>query len=102
MSIKSPVTDSYNTSIVRDVPVSKITDLYKKDFRLDVTEYFHGLSSIQLVQCNDTGYRFYYPFDIYGDDKFYQYLQDFENYYSQDKWEYRAARKLIGEEKGVL
>jgi 2-polyprenyl-3-methyl-5-hydroxy-6-metoxy-1,4-benzoquinol methylase len=102
MKIKSPVTDSYNTSKIKDIPTAAIIDLYKAELNFDISEYFHGLDHIELLRCDDTGYRFYYPFDIFGDDKFYQHLQNHENYYPGEKWEYVAARKLIGENKHVL
>lgn len=102
MKIKSPVTGNYNTSVIRDISVSKIVSLYKEDLQFDISSYFHGLETIQLCACGDTGYRFYYPFDIFGDDIFYQHLQNFENYYSKEKWEYRAVAKLISDHKHVL
>jgi len=102
IKIKSPVTGSYNTAVIRDISVARIISLYKDELQFDISEYFHGLDTIQLCKCEDTGYRFYYPFDIFGDDKFYQHLQNFENYYSRDKWEYKAVSKLIPDDKKVL
>lgn len=102
MEIRSPVTGSLNTSLIRDIPVSDIISLYEKDHQLDTRPYFRDLRTIQLVQCNDTGYRFYFPFDIYGDDAFYQHLQQSEFYYLKEKWEYDKTISLIGEHKKVL
>jgi SAM-dependent methyltransferase len=102
MKIKSPVTGSYNTSVVREISVSKIVALYNEELRFDIGRYFHGLENIQLYRCDDTGYRFYYPVDIFGDDAFYQHLQGFENYYPSEKWEYEAVAGLIPEDSDVL
>jgi SAM-dependent methyltransferase len=102
MDIRSPVTGSYNTALIRDIDVPKIVELFLRDQRLDVRQYFHGLSSIQLRECNDTGYRFYYPLDIYGDDAFYQHLQQTGLYYLEEKWEYNKAASLIANDKSVL
>jgi SAM-dependent methyltransferase len=102
MDIQSPVTGSFNTSLIREIEVSTIVDLYLRDQRLDTRQYFHGLPSIQLRECNDTGYRFYYPLDIYGDDAFYQHLQQTGLYYLEEKWEYDKAASLIGNDKNVL
>jgi SAM-dependent methyltransferase len=102
MDIRSPVTGSFNTALIRDIDVSKIVELYLRDQRLDVRQYFRGLSSIQLRECNDTGYRFYYPLDIYGDDAFYQHLQQTGLYYLEEKWEYDKAASLIANDKSVL
>ena len=102
MEIQSPVTGSFNTSLVREIDVAKIVDLYQRDQHVDVRKYFNGLSTIRLMKCNDTGYRFYYPMDIYGDDAFYQHLQKTGLYYLKEKWEYDKAASLIGENKKVL
>jgi chorismate dehydratase len=100
--VQSPVTGSYNTSLITGLEVSRIVDLYMKEQHLDVKKYFRGLSSIQLRKCNDTGYRFYYPMDTYGDDAFYQHLQQTGIYYLKEKWEYDKAAALIGENRRVL
>ncbi|HXB06181.1 MAG TPA: methyltransferase domain-containing protein [Puia sp.] len=102
MDIKSPVTGSLNTSLIRELEVAKIVSLYRDEQQLDVSKYFRDLNVIQLRICNDTGYRFYYPMDIYGDDAFYQHLQKTGLYYLQEKWEYDKAISLIGEGKRVL
>lgn len=102
MEIKSPVTGSFNTSVIRDILVSDIVSLYEKDQQLDARPYFGDLQVIQLVECKDTGYRFYYPFNIFGDDLFYQHLQKSDLYYLKEKWEYDKTISLIGDHKKVL
>ena len=102
MDIKSPVTGSFNTSLIRELEVDHIVSLYRQEQDIDVSGYFRGLTVIQLRVCNDTGYRFYYPMDIYGDDAFYQHLQKTGLYYLKEKWEYDKAISLIGEGKRVL
>ena len=102
MEIASPVTGSLSTSLVMEMEVSRINDLYLAEQHLDVLPYFHGLKKIQLRRCNDTGYRFYYPMNIYGDDLFYQHLQQTGIYYLREKWEYDKAASLIGNNKKVL
>lgn len=102
MEIQSPVTGSYNTSLILELDVSRIVSLYQKEQNLNVERYFGGRKAIQLRICNDTGYRFYYPMDIYGDDAFYQHLQQTGIYYLQEKWEYDKAASLIGQGQKVL
>ncbi|HEX9513503.1 MAG TPA: methyltransferase domain-containing protein, partial [Puia sp.] len=70
--------------------------------QLDTRSYFGGLQVIHLVECKDTGYRFYYPFNIFGDDLFYQHLQKSDLYYLKEKWEYDKTISLIGGLKKVL
>ncbi|HTI11821.1 MAG TPA: methyltransferase domain-containing protein [Puia sp.] len=102
MEIISPVTGSSNTSLIRDIAVSDLISLYRKDHQLDIRPYFGDLQTIQLMQCNDTGYRFFYPFTIFGDDAFYQHLQQSDLYYLKEKWEYDKTISLIGDHQKVL
>jgi SAM-dependent methyltransferase len=102
MDIQSPVTGSFNTSLIREINVSQIVSLYLKEQQLDVQKYFRGRKTIELRICNDTGYRFYYPMDIYGDDQFYQHLQKTGIYYLKEKWEYDKAASLIKSDRHVL
>ena len=82
MELKSPVTYSNNVTLLRSFDVEKIIALYIKETRVDVSRFFDELKEIELYQCNDTGYRFYYPFTIYGDDKFYQEFKNLENIFA--------------------
>ncbi len=102
MEIKSPVSGNFNTTRIRQIRVSDIVALYKNELGLDVRRYFHDLEQIDLMRCNDTGYRFYFPFHIFADDQFYQELQGFQQYYAEDKWEFRVASKSIPKEMHVL
>ena len=102
MEIQSPVTGTSNTSLIREIDVSKIVALYQLEQQLNVSKYFGGLSVIQLRECGDTGYRFFYPMNIYGDDAFYQHLQKSGIYYLKEKWEYDKAASLIAENTSIL
>ncbi len=102
MKINSPVTGNDNTSLIQKIPTANIIELYQVGLQMDVTRYFTGLESIQLRRCEDAGYRFYYPFTIFGDNDFYQDLQGLDGYYSEEKWEYEIASKLIEKQLSVL
>jgi SAM-dependent methyltransferase len=92
MELKSPVTYSDHITRLRSFDVEKIKALYLNETRVDVSRFFNGLTEIGLYQCNDTGYRFYYPFSIYGDDRFYQDLHELNSWYYQDnRWEHPLA-----------
>ncbi len=102
MNITSPVTGKNNVSIVKKIDTSKVISIYKESLQLNVRRFFDGLDTISLCLCNDTGYRFYHPATIFGDDQFYQELEKFEEYYPSDKWEYQEALRMIGEGEKVL
>jgi 2-polyprenyl-3-methyl-5-hydroxy-6-metoxy-1,4-benzoquinol methylase len=72
--LKSPLTGG-DVRLVDNFDVSDIVRLYKQQENLDVSPFFSYGEKVDLFECNDTGYRFYYPFDIAGDEKFYQDLQ---------------------------
>ena len=96
MELKSPVTYSNNITLLRSFDIEKIKQLYAKETRVDTSRFFEGLKDVELYECNDTGYRFYYPFTIYGDDKFYQDLNELNSWYYQDnRWEHPLALDFL-------
>lgn len=100
--IHSPITGSNNVSLYAEFATGTIIEKYKA-INLDVTSYFIGLEKISLYTCNDTGYRFYYPFTIFGDDKFYEALQqNMKTYYGENKWEHLKAKNIISRGAKVL
>ena len=103
MKIKSPVTHSFNTSLITQFKVSDVISQYANDTKLDVKRFFEGLNSIELYQCNDTGYRFYYPTNIWGDGPFYEGLeQNNKDYYPAVRWEHKLMIPKIDKDKKVL
>lgn len=72
---KSPVTDKNNVKLVDTFEVADIVRLYRQQENVDVEKYFQHGETVYLYRCEDVGYRFYYPFEVAGDEKFYQSLQ---------------------------
>lgn len=72
---KSPVTDKNNVKLVDTFEVADIVRLYRQQEEIDVAKYFQHGETVYLFECEDVGYRFYYPFEIAGDEEFYQLLQ---------------------------
>jgi 2-polyprenyl-3-methyl-5-hydroxy-6-metoxy-1,4-benzoquinol methylase len=96
MELKSPVTYSNNISRLRSFDTALIKDGYLRETKVDVSRFFNNLTEIELYECNDTGYRFYYPFNIYGDDQFYQDLHERNTWYYQDnRWEHPLALSFL-------
>jgi len=102
MQVHSPLTGSTNVVLEKEILCSFIIDDYRKHMDFDVTRYFHNLESIQIYRCLDTGFRFYYPFDIDGDSEFYKVLQKQSWYYMDWKWEHEIASMLIEQTDRVL
>ncbi|MEO6547801.1 MAG: class I SAM-dependent methyltransferase [Ferruginibacter sp.] len=92
MNVKSPVTYSFNTSLVKSFEVETIKQQYLNEVNVDTSRFFEGLTNIQLYNCNDTGYRFYSPDGIWGDGSFYEELQKNNSwYYAKERWEHKIA-----------
>lgn len=103
MELKSPVTYSSNITLLRSFDIEKIKALYLQETKVDVSGFFEGVKEVELYRCNDTGYRFYYPFTIYGDDKFYQDLNELNSWYYQDnRWEHPLALGFLNPADKIL
>ncbi|MFQ3675927.1 MAG: class I SAM-dependent methyltransferase [Endomicrobiia bacterium] len=99
--IKSPITERFNTKIIKTYKREYFIDLYKP-FKIDVSSYFEGNSLVYFVKCKDTGLKFFYPDTIAGDGIFYEKLQEFDWYYMPWKWEHEKAYNLIKPHSKVL
>lgn len=103
MNVKSPVTYSFNTSLVETFKVAAINQQYLQEVNVNTERFFKGLTTIELYNCNDTGYRFYYPDEIWGDGRFYEDLQKNNSwYYAKDRWEHRKGIERINTGDKVL
>jgi len=95
MTVKSPITNSTNTKLVKSIDSKFIIDGYFKTYGMDISRFLNDLTKIDQYICLDTGYMFFYPYSISGDSKFYEYLQKFDWYYMDWKWENEIAKKYI-------
>lgn len=102
MKVKSPLTGSFKTKHEKDIPTSLIKKKYLERFNIDVSPYFGSLDKISIFIDEETGYRFYYPLSVAGDDKFYEKLQENDWYYMPWKWEHRKCTELIEPGSRVL
>jgi SAM-dependent methyltransferase len=50
---------------------------------------------LEIWECEQTGYRFYFPFNLSGDSNFYEFFQKFDWYYMPWKWEHDLSVQLI-------
>ncbi|MGB7201975.1 MAG: class I SAM-dependent methyltransferase [Pyrinomonadaceae bacterium] len=70
----SPITRTHNVTVFDTINVSDIVRLYREQEQIDVSRFFIGVDEVMILECGDTGYRFYYPFTLVGDESFYQEL----------------------------
>jgi len=98
----SPVTGSKNIGKKLSIKTQDVINAYEAEDLEKAEAYLRHTKSIDIYECKDTGYRFYYPFTIFGDDRFYEYLQVKRPSYSHLRWEHGPALKLINKNKRVL
>ena len=91
MNIPSPVTGG-KTRIVKTISTSDIIKSYKN---IDVSIYFNGIKELYIMECLDTGYQFFYPFNVTGNSDYYDRMSEDERYYIPWKWEHVNALKYI-------
>ena len=95
IKIKSPLTNSDNTKIISKINSDYIVNMYRESYSIDVARFFSDIPEVQIVECLDTGYKFFHPFNISGDGLFYENLQKYEWYYMPWKWEHQETAKKI-------
>jgi SAM-dependent methyltransferase len=101
LSVPNPLLPAYPAILESEISTMMIKQGYLY-YGMDVASYFKELEKVQIYRCPETGYRFYYPFEIAGNDAFYQELESWPSYYPITKWEYTAAEKLISFASRVL
>jgi 2-polyprenyl-3-methyl-5-hydroxy-6-metoxy-1,4-benzoquinol methylase len=84
--------------------IKKIIRKYKKSYNVDVSYLFENTNELQIVKCKETGFRFYYPLSVEGDNKFYNelYSNNRKRLYPKAKWEFKEASDLIKPNSTVL
>jgi SAM-dependent methyltransferase len=100
-NINSPLTLFNKVFLIKNVN-TKIIITQFKNFGIDVSQNFDVLKEVSLYQCYETGYRFYYPYNVAGDSSFYQHFQKFDWYYMPWKWEHEISTKYIKEGMKIL
>ncbi len=103
--IKSPITGTQNVKEIAKVDSSIILDKYKTNFGVNIEHVFKGVESVTLMECQDTGYRFYHPFHLAGDGNFYNILNvafTGKKYYPTWKQEYDFAVTELSSDTKVL
>jgi 2-polyprenyl-3-methyl-5-hydroxy-6-metoxy-1,4-benzoquinol methylase len=97
----SPLTGKTNTRLLKSFPSILIIDSYREHYKLDTFDYFKGVDKVELWECLDTGYVFYFP-QVVGDATFYNHFKRFDWYYTADKWEHLVALDQITPDDKVL
>ncbi|MDE2228386.1 MAG: methyltransferase domain-containing protein [Alphaproteobacteria bacterium] len=90
-------------SHVLSLPTDDVVVSYRRKCGADVARWFGELHEIHLFECNETGYRFWRPASIVGDEQFYKYLGGLKrDYYHAERWEYPFVRSLLAQSDSVI
>ncbi len=100
--VTSPLTGSDNVRCLRSMKASEIIAIYQKTFGIDIGYIFAGVPEVREFKCNDTGYRFYEPLNISGDDAFYRHFGKYDWYYLPWKWEHEKALEFMRPDDRIL
>ncbi len=84
--IYSPLTQSKDITFVRAIKADTIIDHYQNNAKVDVSKYFKNCVEVQNFECNKSGFQFYYPFHLDGDEAFYAQLAKQVGYYTPTRW----------------
>ena len=92
------------TEVVEALDAKKIIKQYKEDYKIDVSYLFENVNEVQIIKCTQTGFRFYYPLSVEGDNKFYidLYSKNTDKLYQKTKWEFKEAATMIKPNSSVL
>lgn len=77
--------------------------MYARKCGIDIAPAFREITELGLYCCSRTGYRFWRPQCVAGDEAFYKAVSTaWPNYYRTDRWEYDLARKYLTDQTSVL
>ena len=97
----SPLTGSPSIP-VHGIPCEDLIQVYAQHLQVNIRPYLGDLQEIQLRRCPKSGFRFYHPNRVVGDDGFYRALAMHPWYYQGEKWEFAEAVRLLPSEGQVL
>jgi len=90
----SPFYKNTPCNVIKTIPAKLIIKGYKSKYNMDVSRFFEN-SEIKVYQCPKSNYQFFHPYEIAGDNQFYQEIQNIKDYYIPLKWEHHQTLKII-------
>jgi len=98
----SALTGKNDARILRQVNPLSVAEKWRSHLSIDVGHDFRSLNSIEYLQCDITGFRWYSPPEAAGGAALYEQLEKFDWYYMKEKWEFDLAIKLLKNSKNIL
>jgi 2-polyprenyl-3-methyl-5-hydroxy-6-metoxy-1,4-benzoquinol methylase len=98
----SPLTFSNNVIEIGKINSFEIINIYSSYFKINIEPFLKNIPEIKILKCLDTQYMFYYPFEVEGNEKYYELMSKFDWYYNPSRWEHIKALEIINEKDSVL
>ncbi len=89
----NPIHKEFKLKLINRIPSLKIIERYQNSFQLDVSRFFDGIEFAEIYKCEETKYRFFFPFSMMGDSKFYIDLSEKKKNYYHKRWEHKVSIK---------
>jgi 2-polyprenyl-3-methyl-5-hydroxy-6-metoxy-1,4-benzoquinol methylase len=82
--------------LVKSIPSACLVEMYKEKCGLDISSILHNVDVIEQYACTTTGYKYWMPHQIAGNERFYRELSEvWKNYYRDWRWEYDLAKRYV-------
>lgn len=99
--MKCPISDNENSKLLEVISAKELVHLYNRLYKNDISYLFEGIESINMYQSLDTDIIWFDPL-ISGDERFYNALQRYDWYYSDEKNEFNIAKRFISSSDKIL
>jgi 2-polyprenyl-3-methyl-5-hydroxy-6-metoxy-1,4-benzoquinol methylase len=95
--IASPIASAHRALLIRRLGLRSVARQYLNRYGIDIYAHMQTPAPRQagLYRCSQTGYEFFYPFELAGLSTLYEQLQRYPWYYSPWKWEHELASSLL-------
>jgi len=82
--------------LITKIHTHEIARRYRDKCGADISSEICEYEFAELYQCESTGYKFWYPFELAGGEALYKILRkSWPNYYRSQRWEYKLAREVV-------
>jgi 2-polyprenyl-3-methyl-5-hydroxy-6-metoxy-1,4-benzoquinol methylase len=100
--LKSPLTGKSDIELLKTLSPVTIAEQWRKSMGIELGERFGALSAIEYWHCKSTGLFWYHPPESAGEGELYSELENFDWYYTPDKWEFQKALALMDLKSRIL
>lgn len=101
-TILSPLTGKHEARFVSAIDSSHIIEQYRKQYDIDVSDYFRGMPQVNIYECAGTGFQFFHPESLAGKESLYRHLGKFPWFYQENKWEHVTTLPYFQEKGKIL